>query len=71
MEFKSFVFYGESYLEPEEIVPLRPPMLPDGTYFLLDGELRRLVDEMPPGAVPLTAKSGLFNLGKGDSHADA
>jgi len=62
MEFKSFVFYGESYQEEEPL--LSTPHVPDGTYMVVDGELRPLVDGSPPGAIPFTEESGLFKLCK-------
>jgi len=31
-------------------------------YIVIDGELRRLVDDAPPGAIPLTPEAGIFNL---------
>jgi len=31
-------------------------------YIVIDGELRRLVDDAPPGAIPFTPEAGIFNL---------
>jgi len=31
-------------------------------YIVIDGELRRLVDGAPPGAIPLNPDAGIFNL---------
>jgi len=35
---------------------------PAEKYIVIDGELRRLVDDAPPGAIPLTPEAGIFNL---------
>jgi len=41
------------------------PKVPSGTYYLLDGKLRPVVQGAPPGSVPLSEESGLLRLGHG------
>jgi len=36
------------------------PKIEPANYIVIDGELRRLVDEVPPGAIPLSPNAGLF-----------
>lgn len=53
------LFYGDTS-------PAKPyhvsPNVPAGTYYLLEGELRPLVEGPPPTSVPLSEESGLFRL---------
>lgn len=48
---KRIEFHG-SQREPEQ-------------YIVMDGELRRLIDDAPPGAIPSTPDAGIFNLSGG------
>ncbi len=53
------IFYGD--LPPLESVHVWPKMRA-GTYYLLEGELRPIMEGAPPGSVPLSEESGLFRL---------
>lgn len=53
------VFYGD--IAPLESIYVSPQVSPGG-YYLLEGELRPIVDAGPPGSIPLSEQSGLYRL---------
>ncbi len=58
-EIAASLFYGD--MSPPRSF-YTSPQVPAGIYYLLEGELRPLVEGPPPSSVPLSEESGLFRL---------
>jgi hypothetical protein len=53
------IFFGET--SPPGLRSLWP-QIQEGKYYLLEGQLRPVSDDAPPGAIPLAPDSGLLHM---------